>query len=103
MSVGTTSIITPEDRDDSWTSGELWHITINTSSLETIVDDLESEVLAAVGRAKGEENKQQTPSNSSHSMYRYQKSLSEDRLASAKEDLVAMLQKTHQPANTILG
>ena len=53
ISVGATSIVEPEEPDDLWTSGEPWHVTIDISSKETMVDDLESEVLAAIGHAKG--------------------------------------------------
>ena len=44
MSVGATSIIPPEETDDLWTSGEIWHVTVDISSLEIMIDDLESEV-----------------------------------------------------------
>ena len=50
MSVGATSIITPEELDDLWSSEEPWHATIDISCLETMVDDLELKVSAAVGR-----------------------------------------------------
>ena len=53
MSVGVTSIVEPEEPDNLWTSEEPWHITIDISSLETMVDDIELEVLAAIGRQKG--------------------------------------------------
>ena len=53
MSVGATSIVEPEEPDDLWSSEEPWHVTIDISSLDTMVDDLESEVSAAIGRAKG--------------------------------------------------
>ena len=53
MSVGATSIILPEEADNLLTSGEPCHVAIDISSLETMVYDLESRVLAAVGRAKG--------------------------------------------------
>ena len=52
ISIAVISIITPEEWDDLWTSGEPWHITIDISNMDTMVDDLESEVSAAVGRAK---------------------------------------------------
>ena len=54
MSVGATSIVEPDQPDDLWSSEEPWHVTIDISSLDTMIDDLESEVLATVGRrAKG--------------------------------------------------
>ena len=53
MSIGATGIISSEKPDGLWTSGEPWHVTIDISSLETMVDDLESEVSAAIGHTKG--------------------------------------------------
>ena len=53
MSVGATSIVEPEEPDNLCTSKEPWHVTIDISSLDTMVNDLESEVSAAVGRAIG--------------------------------------------------
>ena len=52
MSVGAPSII-PSEEPNNWTDEEPWHVTIDISILETMVDDLESEVSAAAGRAKG--------------------------------------------------
>ena len=37
----------------NYCSEEPWHVTTDIISLERMVDDLESEVSAAVGRAKG--------------------------------------------------
>ena len=42
MSVGATRIVPPDEQDDLWTSGELWHVTIDISSLETMVEELVS-------------------------------------------------------------
>ena len=53
MSVGATSILTPDKTDDLWTSGEPWYVTIDISSMETMVNDLESEISATTGCAKG--------------------------------------------------
>ena len=53
MSAGATSIVEPEEPGDLWSSEETWHIAIDISSLDTMVNDLELEVSAAVGRAQG--------------------------------------------------
>ena len=52
ISVGATSIVEPEEPDDLYSSEEPWHVTIDISSLDTMVNDLESEVSAAAGRTK---------------------------------------------------
>ena len=48
-----TSILEPEEPNDLWSSKEPWHVTIDISSLDTMVNDIELEVSVAVGRAKG--------------------------------------------------
>ena len=53
MSVGATSIIEPDEPDDLWTNEEPWNVTIDISSLEKVVDDLESEIGATATRARG--------------------------------------------------
>ena len=53
MSVGATSIIEPDEPDDLWTNEEPWDVTIDISSLEQMVDDLESEIGATATRARG--------------------------------------------------
>ena len=53
MSVGATSIIEPEEDDDLWTNEEPWSVTIDISSLEKMVDDLDKEVGATATRASG--------------------------------------------------
>ena len=56
MSVGTTSIIEPEEIDDLWLNEEPWNVTNNISSLEKIVeglDGLDQQISAVATRAKG--------------------------------------------------
>ena len=50
MLVGATSIVEPDQPDDLWSSEEPWHVTIDISSLDTMIDDLESEVSATAGK-----------------------------------------------------
>ena len=50
MSVGATSMIPLDHKDDLWTSDEAWHITVDISNLEQIVTDLESEIGATVSK-----------------------------------------------------
>ena len=50
MSVGATSIIEPDEPDDLWTNEEPWDVSIDISSLEQMVDDLESEIGATATR-----------------------------------------------------
>ena len=53
MSVGATSLVELDQPDDLWSSEEPWHVTIDISSLDTMIKDLESEVSADAGRVKG--------------------------------------------------
>ena len=53
MLVGATSIIEPEEVDDLWSNEEPWNVTIDISSLEKMVDDLDKEVGATATRASG--------------------------------------------------
>ena len=53
MSVTATSIIEPDEPDDLWTNEEPWDVTIDISSVEQMVDDLESEIGATATRATG--------------------------------------------------
>ena len=53
MSVGATNIFEPEELDDLWTNKEPWNITIDISSLEKMVDGLESEIGTTATRARG--------------------------------------------------
>ena len=53
MSIGATSIIEPDEPGNLWTNEEPWNVTIDISSLEKMVDDLESEIGATATRARG--------------------------------------------------
>ena len=52
VSVGATSIIEPEEPDDLWTNEEPWNVEIDISSLEKMVDNLESEIGATATKAE---------------------------------------------------
>ena len=52
MPVSTTSIIEPEKVDNLWTNAEPWNGTIDISSLEKMVDNLESEIGVTVTKAR---------------------------------------------------
>ena len=53
MLVSATSIIEPEEVDDMWLNEEPWNVTIDISSLEQIIEDLEQEISAVATKAKG--------------------------------------------------
>jgi len=53
MSVGATSIIEPEEEDDLWTNEEPWNVMIDNSSLEKMVEGLDSDIAATATKAKG--------------------------------------------------
>ena len=53
MSVSATSIIEPEEADDLWTNEKPWNVTIDISSLEHMIEDLNQEVSTIGTKAKG--------------------------------------------------
>ena len=52
MSASATSIIPPEEEDDLWTNDEPWNVSIDISSLESIVKGFKGEIAAAATQAK---------------------------------------------------
>ena len=53
MSVRSTNIIEPEDKDDLWSNREPWTVMINISSSKKMVEDFGSEISATATKAKG--------------------------------------------------
>ena len=44
MSVGATNIIPPDEIDDLWRTDQAYHVNVDISSLESLVEGLESEI-----------------------------------------------------------